>query len=70
MKRSLQLAAQWLLFGILYPSVAGLDGARQSLYLNLCSLVFLASVMWLLVKRLEQPEPDQAPVAFGKVSAG
>jgi hypothetical protein len=41
--------------------VAGLDAARQNLYLNLCGFVLLASVTWLLVKRLEQTEP--APVA-------
>lgn len=63
-----RLAAQLLLFGLIYPSVAGLDGVRQNLYLNLCGLVFLASITWLLVKRLEQPEPDQPPVAFGTVA--
>jgi hypothetical protein len=49
--------------------VAGLDCARQNLYLNLCGFVLLVTVTWLLVKRLEQSEPDQPPVAFGKVAS-
>ena len=57
------LAALLLLFGLVYPSLAGLDWDRQSLYLNLCGLVLLAGLSWLLVKRLGQPEPDQPPVA-------
>lgn len=36
------LALQLILFGILYPCAAGLDPDRQSLYLNLCAVVFLA----------------------------
>ena len=63
------LAARLLLFGIIYPSVAGLDWARQNLYLNLCGFVFLASITRLLSKRLEQPGPDQPPVAFGKAAS-
>jgi hypothetical protein len=62
------LAAQLLLFGILYPSVAGLDWARQSLYLNLCGLVFLASITWLLMKLLESPGPVPTPMAAGTVA--
>jgi len=42
------LALQLLLFGILYPSVAGLDAARQTLYFNLCALIFLALAAWQL----------------------
>ena len=44
------IAAQFLLFAVVYPCVAGLDGDRQSLYLNLCALEFLAFTAWLLVK--------------------
>jgi hypothetical protein len=57
------LAAQFLLFGVIYPCVAGLDNDRQSLYLNLCALGFLAFTAWLLVKNLAQekiPAPAQA----------
>jgi len=45
------LAAQFLLFGVVYPCLAGLDDTRQSLYLNLCALTFLSFVTWLLVKK-------------------
>ena len=55
------LGGQMLLFGIIYPCVAGLDGSRQSLYLNLCGLVFLSTIAWLLLKRLNQPEPQLPP---------
>jgi hypothetical protein len=41
-----------LIFGIVYPSVAGLDSNRQSLYLNLGALAFLSFTAWLLVKNL------------------
>ena len=47
------LAAQFLLFGILYPSLAGLDKDRRSLYLNLSALAFLAFITHLLVKRMD-----------------
>ncbi|HTQ49386.1 MAG TPA: hypothetical protein VMJ12_01655 [Candidatus Acidoferrales bacterium] len=46
------LAALFLLLGILYPCLAGLDGDQQSLYLNLCALAFLSFAAWLLVKQL------------------
>jgi len=46
------LAVQFLLFGVLYPCIAGLDDDRQSLYLNLSALAFLAFITWLLTKRL------------------
>jgi hypothetical protein len=46
------LAAQFLLFGVIYPCLAGLDDDRQSLYLNLCALVFLTFIARLLVKNL------------------
>jgi len=57
------LAIQFLLFGVVYPSVAGLDSSRQSLYLNLCALTFLSFTASLLVKRLaHEPIPAQQPV--------
>jgi len=42
------LALQLLLFGVVYPSVAGLDADRQTLYFNLCALTFLALAAWQL----------------------
>jgi hypothetical protein len=36
------LAALLLVFGMFYPVAAGLDHARQSLYLNVCGFLFLA----------------------------
>jgi len=55
------LAAQLLLFGIVFPCVAGLDSSRQTLYLDLCGSVFLAFVAWLLATQAEQPKPVPQP---------
>ena len=55
------LAAQFLLLGIVYPCLAGLDADRQSLYLNLCALAFLSFAAWLLVKNVMKeriPAPE------------
>jgi hypothetical protein len=46
------LAFQLLLFGIVYPAVAGLDSDRQTLYFNLSALVFLAIAAWQLTRRI------------------
>src|ERR1043166_5921635 len=52
------IAFPLLLFGILYPSLAGLDADRQTLYFNLCALVFLALAAWQLLRRLSgRPTP-------------
>lgn len=53
------MSLQLLLYGILLPCVAGLDGDRQSLYLNICGVLFLAFVAWLLV---EQWRDERAPL--------
>jgi hypothetical protein len=45
------LALQFLLFGIVYPCVAGLDSERQSLYFDLSALLFIALVARQLVRR-------------------
>jgi hypothetical protein len=45
------LALQFLLFGILYPCVAGLDPERQSLYFDLSALVFLVCAASQLAQR-------------------
>ena len=57
------LAAQFLLFGVLYPCIAGLDDDRQSLYLNLSALAFLAYITWLLVKRMSDEKTCTPVVA-------
>jgi len=41
-----------LVFGLLYPTAAGLDGERQSLYLNVCGFLFLAFTAWQLADEL------------------
>lgn len=46
-----QLTLQFLAYGLLYPTLAGLDVERQSLYLNVCALGLLAYVAWLAVRR-------------------
>jgi hypothetical protein len=48
------LAVQFLLFGIAYPCAAGLDVDRQSLYLNLAAVLFLACAAWQLVKKSQR----------------
>lgn len=45
------LAVQLLVFGILYPCLAGLDANHQTLYFNLCALLFLALAAWQLAAR-------------------
>jgi flagellar biogenesis protein FliO len=55
------LAAQLLLFSIVFPCLAGLDSDRSTLYLDLCGLALLGFIAWLLVKRLEQSERQPAP---------
>ena len=46
------IGALFLLFGALYPIAAGLDDARQSLYLNICGFLFLAFTAWQLANEL------------------
>jgi len=41
------LAGMFLLFGVFYPCVAGLDASRQGLYLDLCTLGLLLFTGWL-----------------------
>ena len=60
------IAGQFLLFSIVYPCAAGLDGSRQSLYLNLCALEFLTFTAWMLVKFLaseKKPAPGAVAAA-------
>jgi hypothetical protein len=53
------LASQLLLFGLLYPCVAGLDSDRQSLYFNLAALVFLALAAWQLGIKCLRTGPER-----------
>ena len=46
------LAALFFVFGLIYPTAAGLDGTRQSLYLNLCGFLFLALAVRQLADEL------------------
>jgi hypothetical protein len=64
---SRRIAFQIILFGLVYPCAAGLDPDRQSLYLNVCSLVFLILLAPLLLNR---PEPAAAPVATIRTATG
>ena len=56
------LAVQLILLEVVYPCAAGLDPARQPLYLNLCALILLLFIAWLLKRRLadDQPPADTA----------
>ncbi|HEV2692414.1 MAG TPA: hypothetical protein VG347_05910 [Verrucomicrobiae bacterium] len=64
------LAGQFILFGVVYPCVAGLDPARQPLYLNLCALGLLAFTAQLLVRRLADEKTEaQTVVAVTPVAA-
>ena len=49
------LGALLLLFGAIYPTAAGLDEVRQSLYLNICGILFLAFTAWQLADELRGP---------------
>jgi hypothetical protein len=60
------LGLQMILIGIIYPCIAGLDAERQSLYLNLCAVVFLAFAASLLMKQPAQQAPlVEKPLAVG-----
>jgi hypothetical protein len=54
------LASQLLLFGILYPCIAGLDNNRQTLYFNICAVLFLVATAWQLIRVLKTV-PAPAP---------
>jgi hypothetical protein len=55
--RAKLIAIQWLLFGIAYPCVSGLDSERQSLYFDVCALVFLANASWQLLRNTSSDGP-------------
>jgi len=56
--RGCALAGLMLVFGLLYPAAAGLDGDRQSLYLNVCGFLFLAFAAWQLADELRAPSEE------------
>ena len=49
------LACQFIVFGIVYPCLAGLDSDRQSLYFNLSAVLYLVVAAWLLLRKLSWP---------------
>ena len=57
------LASQFLLFGLVYPLVAGLDSERQSFYFNISALVFLSMAAWQLLRKLRPHLRESSPVA-------
>lgn len=59
------LALQLLLYGLLYPCLAGLDADRQTLYFNLCALIFLAFATWQLL-----PKAAAIPTTESAVQSG
>ena len=65
------LGFQLLLFGVIYPAVAGLDSDRQTLYFNLSALVFLAIAAWQLFRRLGgTTAPKNASSAVESLTSG
>lgn len=56
------MAFQFLAYGILFPCLAGLDTSRQSLYLNLCAVLFLGFAAAQLLNYLGTGRiPETAP---------
>jgi hypothetical protein len=51
------LACQFLVFGIVYPGLAGLDAERQALYFDLSAVLFLAVAGSQLLRKLWWPAP-------------
>lgn len=51
------MALQLLLYGLILPCVAGLDGRRQSLYENICAVLFLSFVAWQLSQQWRHSPP-------------
>lgn len=48
------LIAETIVFGLLYPGLAGLDDTRQLLYLNVATAMFVAAAAWQLIRRLNR----------------
>lgn len=58
-----RIAFQLILFGLIYPCLAGFDAERQSLYLNLCFVLFLTFAAPLLIRPIWNPATPIAIVA-------
>ncbi len=54
------MSLQLLLYGLMLPCMAGLDGVRQSLYLNICAALFLAFMAWQLTEQWRAEPPVEA----------
>jgi len=67
------LAFELILFGIVYPCIAGLDSERQTLYFNLSALIFLAFAAIQLAQRLNPngkiKTDESAPAAASELAA-
>jgi hypothetical protein len=50
------ICAELILFGLVYPCLAGMDSDRQTLYLNLAGLLFLMIAAWLFTNRIRSAE--------------
>jgi hypothetical protein len=59
------MAIQLLCYGILLPCLAGLDYQRESLYQNICAMLFLSFAAWLLVRRWNGTPLTPRPQATG-----
>jgi hypothetical protein len=57
-----------LVFGGLYPCLAGLDPERESLYLNVCASLLLAFTAWQLLRRTGNP-PATVPAGGTRAPA-
>ena len=67
------MAVQFVLFGVVYPCLAGLDSTRQPLYLNLCALGLLVFTAKLLTQRLAEnktPRTTAGGDTFGGLGRG
>jgi hypothetical protein len=52
-----RVAIQLILFGVIFPCAAGLDPTRQSLYLNICSVIFLLFLAPAVLSREDPSSP-------------
>src|ERR1039457_4121592 len=49
------VSLELLLFGVIYPCLAGLDADHETLYLNISAFIFLAIAAWMVVQRMGAP---------------
>jgi len=53
-----------LVFGGLYPCLAGMDPEREMLYLNVCAALLLALTAWQILRRTSNPKAPAPDAAF------